>query len=151
MGCVKSKSNTIKKITRFQNDISDDDIMKMIEKYPEGIMYTFSVDSDKFIYKVHAFSSKPSVTKIPKKIMFVKVIPDEEETCCICLDKIENDCVKLNLCSHKFHEKCIEKTLNHLGESCPMCRASIDNVVINNYYESLRERSINSDYSYDSD
>ena len=125
----------------------------MIDRYPEGIAYSFSIDSDKFIYKINSFTvleNNPTITKIPKKIMFIKSIAEEDETCPICLDAIKDDCVQLSLCSHKFHAECIEKTLDHLGESCPMCRASVDNDVINNYYDSIREISINSYSSYNS-
>ena len=153
MGCVTSKKcNSGSELGRFENDVSDEDIKQMIARYPKDLAYSFSVDSDKFIYRISNFAlqENPNISKIPKKIMFLEAEPDEDDTCCICLEKIDNDCVKLNLCNHKFHQKCIEQTLKHLGESCPMCRAGIDNEVIDNYYESRREISIDSDYSNNS-
>ena len=146
MGCKHSKKLNSKKkeISRFENDVSDDDIQQIIDSYPDSLMYTFSMDSDKFIYNVNSFGSTPSITKIPKKIMLVHANPIEDETCCICLDKIDNECVGINLCTHKFHQKCIEDSLNNCGESCPMCRATVDHERVLEYYKNKRELSISS-------
>jgi hypothetical protein len=46
-----------------------------------------------------------------------------EEDCPICLEKLKKNVVKLSLCTHRFHKKCINQHFQSNGESCPMCRA----------------------------
>ena len=51
---------------------------------------------------------------------------DEEETCVVCREAIENNSIvrKIKKCGHYFHYKCLDKWLeNHL--TCPHCRQNI--------------------------
>jgi len=51
---------------------------------------------------------------------------DEEETCVVCHEAIENNSIvrKIKKCGHYFHHKCLDKWLeNHL--TCPHCRQNI--------------------------
>ena len=51
---------------------------------------------------------------------------DEEETCVVCHEEIENNSIvrKIKKCGHYFHYKCLDKWLeNHL--TCPHCRQNI--------------------------
>ena len=50
---------------------------------------------------------------------------DDENDCCICLQKLENNILQLD-CSHLFHEKCINKWIKN-NNNCPMCRKNIKN------------------------
>lgn len=46
--------------------------------------------------------------------------------CCICLDGMEADAVRLCKCAHTFHRKCIQRWLMHADEpSCPLCKAAL--------------------------
>lgn len=50
-------------------------------------------------------------------------VDDDEETCCICLDFInEYTCNQHLKCKHKFHVKCIS---NISEMKCPLCRNDI--------------------------
>lgn len=47
--------------------------------------------------------------------------------CVICLDKMitVEGCVRLPLCKHKFHKKCISEWVNRNNNKCPCCRCEI--------------------------
>lgn len=52
-----------------------------------------------------------------------------EENCPICLEQIEN--VYETECKHKFHESCIKEWKRKNSEgTCPICRSSINEIVI---------------------
>lgn len=57
---------------------------------------------------------------------------DYDNTCSICLNKLNNTCRKLK-CNHIFHVECIDNWLSD-NVTCPMCRDKIsdENVNINN-------------------
>lgn len=44
--------------------------------------------------------------------------------CSICLDDKEEDCYILEPCNHKFHTKCLIKSLRNCGPRCPYCRGT---------------------------
>ena len=54
---------------------------------------------------------------------FIKVNPSDDWICSICLDSEKKSIVKTT-CSHTFHLKCIEKSLDY-SKLCPMCRDEI--------------------------
>ena len=145
MGCWQSKDTIGKEtsISRFEDTLTDLDIQNMIDYYPKDMIVTFKVESDKYIYNISKFTNDLSINKVHKKIMFIKSEPEPQETCCICLETMEKDCIQFNICSHKFHQKCAEATLNKLGEKCPLCRKSIDYVPKDTCYDSDNS----SDYS----
>ena len=67
---------------------------------------------------------------------------DEEETCVVCREAIENNSIvrKIKKCGHYFHYKCLDKWLeNHL--TCPHCRQNI--VEESEAEESTTNNSIN--------
>lgn len=43
-------------------------------------------------------------------------------TCCICLDNLENETIKILNCKHQFHEKCINEVKKKYKIVCPLCR-----------------------------
>lgn len=150
MGCWQSKDTIGKEtsISRFEDTLTDLDIQNIIDSYPKDIIFSLKFESDKFIYNIFKNIDNVSINKVNKKIMFIKCEPEPTETCCICLEKMEDDCIQLNICSHKLHQKCAEMTLNKLGESCPLCRISIDHEYIDNYYQSQSNSSYDStDYN----
>ena len=46
----------------------------------------------------------------------------ESWICSICLDNSEINCFILEPCNHKFHTKCLIKSLRKCGKKCPYCR-----------------------------
>ena len=59
------------------------------------------------------------------------VIPNPDETCVICMDQLigatlrrKHKIVKLKVCVHKFHFKCINKWVRS-NPSCPVCRKNL--------------------------
>jgi len=53
----------------------------------------------------------------------VKDVKDSEE-CSICLEKQNETTVKLNICDHLYHEKCIRMSIEK-SNLCPLCRKDI--------------------------
>ena len=56
-----------------------------------------------------------------------------DNNCCICLQELKNDILKLN-CNHLFHCKCINNWTNKKN-TCPICRKTITkpNKILNKY------------------
>ena len=51
----------------------------------------------------------------------------EDNNCCICYSKLENNNITIFHCNHKFHLSCIIKLYNQkrsYSNKCPMCRTS---------------------------
>ena len=47
--------------------------------------------------------------------------------CCpICLEDIGKGGYIAPECGHKFHTKCLEQSLRHLGPKCPCCRGTVE-------------------------
>ncbi|KAL3127871.1 ring finger-containing protein [Cryptosporidium hominis] len=48
-----------------------------------------------------------------------------DDDCCLCLDALNRDLVKLNKCSHVFHSECLNDMISHLNNKtallCPLC------------------------------
>lgn len=56
-------------------------------------------------------------------------IKDEEEECCICFESLENSTVLTLKCKHKLHSRCgLDWFLTEKKDSCPLCRAELDDV-----------------------
>ena len=55
-------------------------------------------------------------------------INTEDVNCAICLDKIEEECVKLK-CGHKYHINCCKEWLCNNSNKCPQCKVEIGNGV----------------------
>ncbi len=52
-----------------------------------------------------------------------------EIECCICSENyIKNDEIRLLVCNHYFHKKCVTEWLK-ITKTCPYCRQEIDNIV----------------------
>ncbi|MFS7934393.1 putative transcription factor C2H2 family [Helianthus anomalus] len=50
---------------------------------------------------------------------------DIEETCAICCEEYQSDCMIGTLrCIHSYHEECIKKWLKRKKSSCPLWRGS---------------------------
>lgn len=47
------------------------------------------------------------------------------EKCTICLEDLKDNIIKLE-CDHSFHQLCIDESLSHSNNKCPLCR----NVII---------------------
>jgi hypothetical protein len=52
-------------------------------------------------------------------------IPTQD--CPICFESTNNQIVDTLKCDHSFHRKCLNKWIQHGGETCPMCRIHIFN------------------------
>merc|ERR1711972_129034 len=60
-----------------------------------------------------------------KKLKRNDKLVQEEETCAICIDEFEAQCICLELpCHHVFHKKCIEPWVLDKG-TCPMCKLNV--------------------------
>lgn len=59
--------------------------------------------------------------EIEKEEQKQEVVLNEDLTCSICLDDIEENCLKITRCGHKFHICCIDRWCA-LNNSCPQCR-----------------------------
>ncbi|KAF7456891.1 WWE domain-containing protein [Cryptosporidium felis] len=50
-----------------------------------------------------------------------------DDDCCLCLDALNSDLVKLKKCSHTFHSECLREMISHLNNKttlfCPLCMA----------------------------
>ena len=59
-------------------------------------------------------------------IPYLTTIDDfpENTECTICLDNIENNCIKLE-CGHYFHMNCIRNWMLRRNTTCPICRSQI--------------------------
>jgi len=54
--------------------------------------------------------------------------PYNNEECSICLEKQNETTVKLDICNHLYHEKCIKMCLEK-SNLCPLCRKDVyDNI-----------------------
>lgn len=53
---------------------------------------------------------------------------EQEEECCICLDKMKKEDIKSVCieCKHIFHQTCIDNTWKHNMNHCPLCRQLIN-------------------------
>ena len=60
-------------------------------------------------------------------IIAIRVYIDEENECCICMDKNTNDWVNIP-CGHAFHRECISQWLR-TSHTCPVCRSSSVNII----------------------
>jgi len=68
-------------------------------------------------------SNELSVNLDIDKIKFTEL-----DSCCgICLEKFKKDeyILRMNNCSHYFHENCIKKWFKKDKVNCPMCRRCI--------------------------
>lgn len=73
---------------------------------------------------------------------------EEEQTCCVCIDKMAEDCYKLP-CDHVYHRDCIGRWIATGKTSCPMCRTEIINcqhcngtkTITNTYSAAVPERA----------
>lgn len=59
--------------------------------------------------------------EIEKEQQKQEVVLNEDLTCSICLDHIEENCLKRTSCGHNFHICCIDRWCA-LNNSCPQCR-----------------------------
>ena len=50
---------------------------------------------------------------------------DFNEICCICVDKIKENKVRLINCNHSFHKDCIEEWFRKGNLNCPICRQNL--------------------------
>lgn len=69
-----------------------------------------------------------TIESYDKKIWLESVDVDnqkkiQEKECAICLEPMNKNAVKLSVCNHYFHKKCIEQYFK-VNESCPLCRAA---------------------------
>ncbi len=47
--------------------------------------------------------------------------------CSVCLEYYNENTVKLYVCGHIYHEKCIRNSLK-MSRLCPLCRTNVDEV-----------------------
>ena len=61
-------------------------------------------------------------------------------TCPICIEKVTDD-IYVTFCSHIFHSKCINASLD-IDIRCPMCRRDISNTKSKNHMR-IKKESVN--------
>jgi len=73
----------------------------------------------------------PEVLTTMQDIPFCPILPSKstcypKEECPICLEDLTEQIVKLNVCTHRFHQPCLEQTMaaNIHHPACPICRRS---------------------------
>lgn len=72
---------------------------------------------------IHEIQKKP---KNQKKFsvsegLFVQLLIDSNQQCCICLDNYKNNTnVHINICGHHLHKECMKSY--GFNKSCPICR-----------------------------
>ena len=113
---------------KFKDILSLHQLLSFIVSISNTIFYLSSSDIN--TYMIVSYSINMCLTifvsflnTTTTKIEFNKVTPEKEWICSICLDTDKKLIVKTN-CSHTFHLKCIEKSLDY-SKLCPMCRAEI--------------------------
>lgn len=62
---------------------------------------------------------------MPYSMVGLKEIKNEE--CSICLSSLDENTVKLDCCTHMYHENCIRDSLK-INRLCPLCRKNVDNI-----------------------
>lgn len=69
----------------------------------------------------HAFTQKEIDFTVSKLLQEAQV----DDDCCLCLDALNRDLVKLRKCSHVFHSECLNDMISHLNNKttlfCPLC------------------------------
>ena len=94
--------------------------------YVSNVHYDTESDSDSdsdsdSIADTH-FKNKSVVIDIPEDIFeSVELSDTDHEICCICLDNLEDNAIKINKCSHIYHKECIEEWFK-INQTCPICR-----------------------------
>lgn len=79
-----------------------------------------------YVGKLNFIDNSYSIESYHKKIWLESVDNQkkiQEEECAICLEPMEKNAVKLSVCNHYFHKKCIEQYFK-VNEACPLCRAA---------------------------
>ena len=118
MGSCKSK--------RIKNH--NDYIVKAIKDNPGQILKIYRENSREFSVFTIGLDQSIVENKYIKRISLIDVKPCADEVvddCCICLEPLKSHVVSINICTHTFHRKCIQKQLG-VKESCPLCRSEND-------------------------
>ncbi len=101
-------------------------LVKKIKEYYYEIIYESGYKSNKYIFQDY-LTNKPRL--FDKHISKQFKIPDilytkSDNTCAICLDKINMNDLEILLCGHQYHTKCINNLQNYTDEydiKCPQC------------------------------
>lgn len=118
MGCKKSKERPL----TFTEE--NDRFMEKLVEYSKCGLIVFNItETTDFRVLVGYVNSEECVMKSYHKHIQLEPVEKCDEDCPICLEPLNKDVVKLSLCSHRFHKKCINQHFKLNGESCPMCRA----------------------------
>ncbi len=123
MGCKKSKPT-------ITSEEESEEFENTVKRLAESDVPILSIQKNGlYKYYIGNFSftdNNYTINSYHKKIYLESVNPSkkiQEEECAICLEPMEKNAVKLSVCDHYFHRKCIEKHLK-INESCPLCRAA---------------------------
>ncbi|ETW05433.1 hypothetical protein H310_03198 [Aphanomyces invadans] len=66
------------------------------------------------------------IAKLPSAPYVPSMFPDEDASCCICLNEyVRDQTVRVLHCKHHFHQACVDEWLV-VNATCPTCRKSID-------------------------
>ncbi|KAJ0788003.1 putative transcription factor C2H2 family [Helianthus annuus] len=88
--------------------------------------YLFSIRFAKFVLwcDCNLNDYPKAIEDVVETSRFVKEKEDEEETCVVCLEEYQSDCIigTLPLCKHSFHEECIKNWFKTTRKICPVCR-----------------------------
>ena len=122
MGCKGSKGSKGKPLTFTEENLQFIETLKEYSQYHATIFNIMRNSEYRvFIGYVH-FDGKYGMEFYHKRIQLESVEKCDDD-CPICLEPLDKDVVKLSLCRHCFHRKCIKQHFKANGESCPMCRA----------------------------
>lgn len=80
----------------------------------------------------HSDETRNALVLIPKNLLKRKLEKDDAyvgEVCCICLDSfIGGSTIRVLVCKHVFHRRCIDLWLLKYQNLCPVCRDSVDHI-----------------------
>lgn len=85
-----------------------------------------------FIFRIRSTPHPNGATKkMIRKLKLIKFkdsnILTEEGMCAVCLDDYESDdSLRILLCKHHFHRKCVDEWLK-INKTCPLCLQDIQN------------------------
>ena len=118
MGCKKSKEGSL----TFTEE--NDRFMEKLVGYSKSGIIVFNITQETdFRVLIGYVNSDECVMRCYHKHIQLEPVERCEEDCPICLEPLKTNVVKLSLCTHRFHKKCIKQHFKLNGESCPMCRA----------------------------
>ncbi len=100
--------------------------VKKIKEYYYEITYESGYKSNKYNLRVNLINKPRFFDKhISKQFKISDILyTKSDNTCAICLDKVDMNDLEILLCGHQYHTKCINYLQNYTDEyniKCPQC------------------------------